>query len=184
MQSLHPYWRFQYIAAPKKAGGDNPFVDIPHEADERAVHLLYRGRTGYLVLNRFPYNAGHILALPYREVPTLAELTSAERAELMDLIVLAQSALTAALKCDGFNVGFNFGKSAGAGIPKHLHAHIVPRWDGDHNFMPVIGETHVLVQSLDATWERLKAFLPQHHADAPPSRAAGPGDDAARAGRV
>lgn len=167
MRSLHPYWRFEYIAAPKKPGGDNPFAEIPKTADEKSVHLLYRGRTGYLALNRFPYNAGHILALPYREAATLADLTSEERAELMDLIVLAQSALTSALRCDGFNVGFNFGKAAGAGIPKHLHAHIVPRWEGDHNFMPVLGGTSILAQSLDAVWERLKTFLPPHHADAP-----------------
>ena len=167
MQTLHPYWRYQYITAPKAPGGDNPFEDIPKNPDEKSVHLLYRGRTGYLVLNHFPYNGGHILALPYRPVPTLAELTPEERAELMELIVLAQDALTGGMKPDGFNVGFNFGKAAGAGIPKHLHAHIVPRWDGDHNFMPVIAETRTLMQSLDATWERLKQFLPPHHPDAP-----------------
>lgn len=167
MQSLHPYWRFQYITAPKAPGGDNPFEDIPKQADERATHLLYRGRTGYLVLNHFPYNGGHILALPYRPVPTLGELSPAERAELMELIVIAQAALNACVKPDGFNVGFNFGRAAGAGIPKHLHAHIVPRWDGDHNFMPVIGETHILPQSLDAMWDGLKKHLPAHHPDAP-----------------
>jgi ATP adenylyltransferase len=167
MNHLHPYWRFQYIAAPKPPGGDNPFEAIPKSSDELASRLLYRGRTGYLVLNNFPYAPGHIMALPYRPVPTLGELTPVERAELMDLIVIAQDALTAAVKPDGFNVGFNFGKAAGAGIPKHLHAHIVPRWDGDHNFMPVISDTHILPQSLDAVWERLKQFLPAHHQDAP-----------------
>lgn len=167
MQSLHPYWRFQYITAPKAPGGGNPFAEIPKLADERASLLLYRGRTGYLVLNRFPYNGGHIMALPYRPVPTLGELNSDERAELMDLIVIAQDALTAAVKPDGFNVGFNFGKAAGAGIPKHLHAHIVPRWEGDHNFMPVIGDTHILPQALEAVWERLKQFLPPHDSAAP-----------------
>ena len=167
MQSLHPYWRFQYITAPKAPGGDNPFEEIPKLADERASLLLYRGRTGYLVLNRFPYNGGHIMALPYRPVPTLGELTPAERAELMDLIVIAQDALSKAVKPDGFNVWFNFGKAAGAGIPKHLHAHIVPRWEGDHNFMPVIGDTHILPQALEAVWERLKQFLPPHDSGAP-----------------
>jgi len=160
MKHLHPYWRFQYITAPKAPGGDNPFEAIPATDDPKSVHLLYRGRTGYLMLNRFPYGAGHMLALPYRAVPTLAELSPEERAELMDLVVLAQEVLTAAMRPDGFNVGFNFGKAAGAGIPKHLHAHVVPRWDGDHNFMPVIGETHLLPQSLDAVWERLKPLFP------------------------
>ena len=160
MQHLHPYWRFQYITAPKGPAEENPFESIPRHADPKAVHLLYRGRTGYLVLNRYPYNAGHILALPYRAVPELSGLAAEERAELMELIVIAQDALAKAMNPAGFNVGFNFGKAAGAGVPKHLHAHIVPRWEGDHNFMPVLAGTHILPQSLDAVWERLREFLP------------------------
>ncbi len=150
----------QYIEAPKPLGGASVFEDIPKNPDEKSVHLLHRGKTGYIVLNRFPYNAGHLLVIPYRAVPALADLSPEERAELMDLIVLGQNVLTEALKPDGFNVGFNFGAAAGAGIPKHLHAHIVPRWNGDCNFMPVLGDTRVLVQSLDAMWERLRAFCP------------------------
>ncbi|MDR2429342.1 MAG: HIT domain-containing protein [Puniceicoccales bacterium] len=160
MNHLHPYWRMSYVEAPKPPGGNAVFEEIPRVADDRSAHLLHRGQTGYLVLNRFPYNAGHLLAVPYRPVATLGGLDSAERAELMDLIVLAQDVLTAALSPDGFNVGFNFGAAAGAGIPRHLHAHVVPRWSGDNNFMPVVGETRVLVASLDAMWERLKAFCP------------------------
>lgn len=160
MNHLHPYWRMSYVEAPKATGGDSVFENIPKVADDKSAHLLHRGRTGYLVLNRFPYNAGHLLAVPYRPVTSLGGLDATERAELMDLIVLAQDVLSSALNPDGFNVGFNFGAAAGAGIPRHLHAHVVPRWNGDNNFMPVIGETRVLVASLDAMWERLRAFCP------------------------
>ena len=165
MNHLHAYWRMAYIEAPKQDKEpkcDDPFAEIPKTEDEKSVHLLYRGKTGYLVLNTFPYNAGHLLAIPYRAVPALADLTAEERADLMDLIVLAQRILSDALKPHGFNVGFNFGSSAGAGIPKHLHCHIVPRWEGDSNFMPVIADTRTLPASLDMMWERLKKFTPPH----------------------
>jgi len=111
------------------------------------------------VLNRFPYNPGHLLAVPFREVTELEELTPAEGAALMAEIIFAKRLLAAALKPDGFNVGFNLGAAAGGSIP-HLHAHIVPRWNGDTNFMPVIGHTRTLPQSLEATWDRLAATVP------------------------
>jgi ATP adenylyltransferase len=107
-------------------------------------------------MNRYPYNAGHLLVVPYREVSDLDALSIDERHELMDLIVKGQAILCRALQPDGFNTGFNFGKSAGAGIPSHLHCHIVPRWNGDTNFMPVIGNTRVLPDAMDAMWARLK----------------------------
>ena len=122
----------QYIEAPKPLGGASVFEDIPQAADDKSVHLLVRGRTGYIVLNRFPYNAGHLLVVPYRAVATLGELSAEERAELMDLLVRGQEILTRALKPDGFNIGFNIGAAAGEGITKHLHCHIVKRWKGDN----------------------------------------------------
>jgi ATP adenylyltransferase len=159
LEYLHAYWRLPYVEAPKpEAGGENPFADLPKLGDDRMALILWRGPLTYLVMNRFPYNVGHLLAIPFREVPTLAELTPAERADLMEAIVKAQDILTRALRPDGFNIGFNFGRVAGAGIPRHLHAHIVPRWSGDVNFMPVVAETKVLPVALDTLWERLKAF--------------------------
>jgi ATP adenylyltransferase len=157
---LHAYWRMDYITEPQRKGGPrgNPFTELPKLEDREAL-ILHRGKTVYLVLNRYPYNAGHLMVLPYREVPTLAELSSEERIELMDTIVLAQKTLTEAMRPDGFNVGFNFGAAAGAGIPRHLHAHIVPRWEGDTNFMPVLGGTRVLPQALEQTWEGLRRAL-------------------------
>lgn len=157
---LHAYWRMEYIVDEEGRRRGNPFVELPLLGDDRKALIVYRGESAYLVLNRYPYNPGHLLAIPYREVPELEELEVAERAELMDLIVLGQQALRKAMRPDGFNVGFNFGKMAGAGIPSHLHAHIVPRWNGDTNFMPVLGRTRVLPEALDATWEKLRKEFP------------------------
>jgi len=158
MQRLHAYWRMPYILAPKPAKDHNPFATIPKTDDDKAEYLLYRGERAYIVMNRYPYNAGHLLVVPYREVGELADLDREERAEIMDLIVKSQDILNRALQPDGYNIGFNFGQAAGAGIPTHLHCHVVPRWDGDTNFMPVIGNTRVLPDSMDAMWERLRPF--------------------------
>lgn len=158
MQRLHAYWRMPYILAPKNPDEKNPFTKIHQNDDDKKEYILFRGRLNYIVMNRYPYNAGHLLVLPYREIAEIEKLTTDERHELMDLIVKAQKILTDALNPDGFNVGFNFGKSAGAGIPSHLHCHVVPRWGGDTNFMPVIGNTRVLPDSMDAMWERLHKF--------------------------
>ncbi|WOO40362.1 HIT domain-containing protein [Rubellicoccus peritrichatus] len=148
-----------YIEAPKPETGEgNPFAVLPKCDDDKSVYILYRGETIYLVLNKFPYNAGHLLAIPYREVGSLQDLEKDERTELMDTIIRGQDILQKALNPDGFNVGFNLGRAAGAGIPSHLHAHIVPRWNGDHNFMPVVSDTRVLPESLDSMWERLRPF--------------------------
>ena len=160
MASLHAYWRMPYILAPKKEEGHgNPFVKIAKTRDDAAEYILLRGRLNYIVMNRYPYNAGHLLVLPYREVSALDDLSQEERHELMDLIMEAQNILIRGLKPDGFNVGFNFGAAAGAGIPSHLHCHIVPRWNGDTNFMPVISNTKVLPDALDAMYQRLNSCI-------------------------
>ncbi len=161
MQHLHAYWRMEYVEAPKDAPDANPFASLPRLGDDRAARIVHRGDGNYIVLNRFPYNAGHLLVVPFREVAELEHLTAPERDELMALIVLGKRILQAALKPDGFNIGFNLGAAAGAGIPKHLHAHIVPRWTGDTNFMPVVGQTRVLPQSLDTMYDRLHAVALQ-----------------------
>ena len=169
MQHLHAYWRMDYIETPKGPGGANPFTALPALGDDAAAHIIHRGQLHYIVLNRFPYNAGHLLVVPYREVAELEALTCAERDELMALIVFAKRILQAGLKPDGFNIGFNLGAAAGAGIPKHLHAHIVPRWSGDTNFMPVVGQTRVLPQSLASMYDRLHAVALELAAHQPPA---------------
>lgn len=155
MERLHSYWRMEYVEAPKYEEGGNPFLELPKKED-REGHILYRGSASFLMLNRFPYNAGHLLAVPFREVADLEELAPSERAELMETIVFGESILREALRPDGFNIGFNVGTASGAGIPEHLHCHIVPRWSGDTNFMPVLGNTRILPESLDRMWSRLR----------------------------
>jgi len=158
LEYLHAYWRLPYVQATKpETGGENPFAELPNLGDDRKALIIWRGPHTYLVMNKFPYNVGHLLAIPYREVPNLVDLSHAERADLMETIIKAQEILTKTLKPDGFNIGFNFGRVAGAGIPRHLHGHIVPRWTGDVNFMPVIADTKVLPVAMDALWERLRA---------------------------
>ncbi len=156
MQSLHAYWRMEYIEAPRFPDVKRPFTELPALGDDRAALIIHRTPLSYLMLNRFPYNPGHLLAIPFREVVEMEELTPEESADLMGTLTTGKRLLSAALKPDGFNIGFNLGTAAGGSIP-HLHGHIVPRWNGDNNFMPVLGRTRVLPQALDQTWERLTA---------------------------
>lgn len=158
-----------YIEAPRPSSNGRLFSELPEQGDDRAALILHRTRYSYLILNRFPYNAGHLLAIPFRPVAELADLSPGERADLMELIVVGQQVLRAAVKPDGFNIGFNLGAAAGGSIA-HLHAHIVPRWIGDTNFMPVIGDTRVLPQALESTYERLLAVLPEALAAKPSSK--------------
>jgi len=158
MQQLHAYWRMEYIEAPRYPREmKRPFTELPALGDDRAALIVHRSKLSYLILNRFPYNPGHLLAVPYREVTELEALDAAERADLFDEVIRAQTILTAALKPEGFNIGFNLGNAVAGGSIAHLHGHIVPRWNGDNNFMPVLGQTRILPQSLDATWEKLSA---------------------------
>lgn len=156
MHQLHAYWRMEYIEAPRyPAAMQRPFTELPALGDDRTALIVHRSPLSYLLLNRFPYNPGHLLAVPYREVTDLLELPTAERADLFEEMALGQRLLAAALKPEGFNLGFNIGAAVAGGSIAHLHGHIVPRWAGDNNFMPVIGQTRLLPQSLDATWEKL-----------------------------
>ncbi len=158
MQQLHAHWRMEYIDAPRyPAAMSRPFTELPALGDDRAALIVHRSKLSYLILNRFPYNPGHLLAVPLREVTNLEELSPAERADLFEEIILAKRLLSAALKPDGFNVGVNLGSAVAGGSIAHLHGHIVPRWNGDNNFMPVLGQTRILPQSLEATWVKLAA---------------------------
>ncbi|MEJ6604239.1 MAG: HIT domain-containing protein [Opitutaceae bacterium] len=156
MDQLHAYWRMEYIDSPRFPDGDRPFTELPALNDDRAALIVHRSPLCYLMLNRYPYNPGHLLAIPFREVNDLDELTSDESADLMAMITLGKRIVQAAMKPDGFNVGFNLGSAAGGSIP-HLHGHVVPRWNGDTNFMPVLGQTRTLPQALESTWEKLAA---------------------------
>lgn len=160
MNHLHAYWRIEYIQSSEeeKSNNENLFTRLPKMKDEDAL-IVERRTHSYLVLNKYPYNPGHLMAVPYRCVKDLNDLSADERLDLIDSMSRAQYILKQALNPDGFNMGFNFGRVAGAGILTHLHAHIVPRWNGDTNFMPVLGETRVLPESLKSMWQRLREFI-------------------------
>jgi ATP adenylyltransferase len=149
----------EYVTSPADGdkGHKNPFAELPLLGDDKAAMILHRGKLCYLVLNRYPYNPGHILSVPYRQVAELEDMTKDERAELFELALLAKKAATREMHPDGFNIGLNLGSASGAGIPTHLHLHIVPRWRGDNNFMSVIGNARVLSEALEKTWEKLSA---------------------------
>jgi ATP adenylyltransferase len=136
------------------------FCTAPTLSDEQAL-IAHRGRLAYVILNLFPYNSGHLLVVPYRHVATYDEATADEAAEIASLTQTAMRVLTATSHCDGFNIGMNQGAIAGAGIAAHLHQHVVPRWGGDANFMPVIGQTKVLPQLLADTRDMLAKAWPE-----------------------
>ncbi len=151
-----------YIEAPKERGteckGANPFLEMARSRDFRKYGIVWKGKYSFIVLNKFPYNCGHLLVLPKREIGDIELLRPSEKTEFFDAIIRAKRILRLAMKPDGFNIGFNLGAKAGAGIPAHLHCHVVPRWDGDTNFMPVVADAKVLPQSLDFLWEKLVKF--------------------------
>ena len=159
MESLHAPWRIEYILARKPELKEGLFTRIAQSSDDEANFVVVRDRTCFALLNRYPYNGGHLMVVPYKEVADLNGLTDEEAADLWKLVRRCLNALTAVMKPDGFNVGINLGKVAGAGILEHLHIHIVPRWNGDTNFMPVIANTGVVPDALKEIAAKLRAEL-------------------------
>lgn len=149
-------WRIEYIRSPK---AKTCFLCVPRE-DFREYdlreHVLSRGNSCYAILNRYPYNSGHLLIAPFRHVGDLSALTDGEQAEMMRMCVSAKNTLCAAMAPEGFNIGLNLGRTAGAGVEEHIHMHVVPRWAGDTNYMPVISSTHVVPEALDETARLLR----------------------------
>ena len=160
MEPLHAPWRIQYILAPKPPPADDSiFARIGQSSDDAAHHVVCRDRTCFAMLNTFPYTGGHLLVIPYRQAPDLTTLTDEELLGLMKLVNRCQNALTQVMKPDGFNIGLNLGRVAGAGIAEHVHIHLVPRWNGDTNFMPVLAGTTVLPEALQEVAAKLRAVL-------------------------
>ncbi len=155
-------WRHAYIASQGGRPRGCIFCAAKRARNDRAVQVLFRGRTVFALLNRYPYVPGHLLIAPYRHVRRLSQLTAEEAAELLLAAARMEQTLTRAMRPHGFNVGANLGRPSGAGIPGHLHLHLVPRWTGDTNFMPVIGRTRVISDSLDALYDVLKPLMPRH----------------------
>lgn len=156
--------RMAYIGGENKPTGSGPddgcpFCRVPTQSDEDGL-VVARGAVAYVVLNLYPYNGGHVLVVPYRHVADYTDLTGAEVAEVADLTRTAMRVLRAVSGPQGFNIGMNQGDVAGAGIAAHLHQHVVPRWGGDSNFLPVVGRTRALPELLADTRARLAAAWP------------------------
>jgi ATP adenylyltransferase len=156
IESLWSPWRVEYIRADAQSSRD--FLTEAAETSDDAAHFVVtRRRAAFLIMNKYPYSAGHLMAVPYRKIFNMEELTDGEALELWHLVIHAQKLLTKVVRAQGFNVGWNLGKPSGAGVDNHLHIHIVPRWIGDSNFMAVIGGTRVIPEGLQPLYERLIA---------------------------
>jgi ATP adenylyltransferase len=154
MKQLWAPWRVEYILGEKS---DGCFLcDIIEGDKDRENLLLKRGKACAVVMNRYPYNGGHLMVLPYRHVSEIGDLTSEEKVEVMELVDESINVLKKTIYPAAFNVGANLGKVAGAGLESHLHMHIVPRWEGDTNFMPVLSDVRVVPVALLDLWDMLK----------------------------
>ncbi len=155
LEQLWAPWRVEYFER-KARGEDGDFLLNAAQATDDAEHLVVeRRKATFLIMNRYPYTSGHLMAVPYRKVADLHELTPEEKAEIWDLAELAQSLLRKVCKAQGFNIGLNLGEAAGAGVEDHLHLHIVPRWKGDTNFITTLGQTRVIPEGLMPMYEKL-----------------------------
>lgn len=154
MDRLWSPWRYQYVS--RATPGDACiFCQKPAEQKDRENYILYRGEHAFVLLNLFPYTSGHLMIAPYRHVARMGEADEEALIEMIKLTAQAERALTEVYRPQGLNIGMNLGECAGAGIAGHIHIHALPRWTGDANFMTTVGETRVLPEDLDSTYERL-----------------------------
>ena len=153
MKTLWAPWRIEYITGEKEEGCI--FCDKPKEGNDEENLILYKGDKSFIIMNRYPYSNGHLMAVPYRHTNNMSELDDEERLELVNLTTKCIEILQV-MKPDGFNVGMNLGTAGGAGIDDHLHFHIVPRWSGDTNFMPLIADVKVMPEYLRDTYKTLR----------------------------
>jgi ATP adenylyltransferase len=153
LETLWAPWRVEYFETEPR---NMNFLSQAATGSDDAAHLVItRRKTAFLIMNRYPYAVGHLMAVPYRKTAELADLGENEVVELWNLVVYAQKLLRTAAKAQGFNIGLNLGECAGAGITDHLHVHIVPRWSGDTNFMPILAGTRTLSEGLQALYDKL-----------------------------
>jgi len=157
LKRLWAPWRIEYIKKPKEK--ECLFCRVIRENKDRDNLVLYRGEYSFIILNKYPYNNGHLMIAPIKHTPNPITLTSEEDLEIAGLIKLSLKILNKTMRPQGFNIGANIGKAAGAGIEEHYHIHIVPRWIGDTNFMPIISDTKVIVEYLYDTYDNLKEAL-------------------------
>ena len=158
MDYLWTPWRYTYLVTAGKATSCI-FCDLQHTGDDQKALIVYRGKYHYIILNASPYTSGHSMVVPYEHIDHLHMLSQEAATEMMDLTQRLEKALCELYESDGVNVGMNIGKAAGAGVAGHIHMHVLPRWLGDSNFITVIGETRMLPELLETTYQRLKAKL-------------------------
>ena len=158
MDYLSSPWRYRYVTS---AGKDDRciFCDALALGDDAKSYIVLRGKKNFIILNRFPYTTGHVMIVPYAHVPDLTDCDNETLAEMMELARRAAAALAAGYNPQGFNLGMNLGRCAGAGVASHLHMHLLPRWVGDTNFMTAIAETRVEPEELSVTYEKLRRAL-------------------------
>jgi ATP adenylyltransferase len=159
VERLWTPWRRAFVEGADNRSAECFLCAIVAEHDDRKNLVPFRGERVFVLLNLYPYNSGHLMVAPYAHTGDLASLDVAIANELMQVTQRSVDVLQRAYRPDAFNVGMNLGRPAGAGVPDHLHVHVVPRWTGDTNFMPVVGETKVLPESLEQTYERLEPFF-------------------------
>jgi len=157
MEHIWAPWRIKYILSEKPDGCI--LCDKPQEDKDDDNYILYRGKNNYVIMNCYPYNPGHLMVVPYRHIATPDAMTDEERNEHFEMVTRCITVLREVFKPNGFNVGINVGKVAGAGIDDHSHTHIVPRWQGDTNFMPVMSDVRVIPQAMNDTFKQLKGKI-------------------------
>ncbi|QGA54950.1 HIT domain-containing protein [Sulfolobus sp. E5-1-F] len=160
MNVLWAPWRAKYISETSKAKQDEClFCRVIKEENDEQNYVVYRGKHAFIILNAFPYNTAHVMVVPYRHIPSIELLSNDEALDIFNLTSVAIKAIREIYTPDGFNIGVNIGRVAGAGIEAHMHVHIVPRWNGDSNFMPVIFNTKVMPETLGDTFKKLNAKI-------------------------
>ncbi|KAF0178654.1 MAG: hit histidine triad protein [Nitrospirae bacterium] len=157
MKALWAPWRIDYILGPKEK--ECIFCTLPSQGSDRDNLILHRGKSCYIIMNKYPYNNGHLMVVPYFHTSSFDGLSDEVLAEMNVLTRFSVDCLKKAFRPEGFNVGINIGKAAGAGIEEHLHAHIVPRWGGDANFMASVGEVRIIVEHIMATYDKLSPIF-------------------------
>ena len=153
-------WRFEYVQnADDKNKGGCIFCDLPQQENDRDNLLLYRASKVFVLLNAYPYTSGHLMVAPYRHGQDIGPLDNDELLQVNQMIQHAVAWIDKVLHPDGYNIGVNMGRAAGAGIPQHVHWHVVPRWSGDTNFMTTVGDVRVIPQDLRTTWDLLREVI-------------------------
>lgn len=163
LKQLWAPWRMAFIKKQAPSNTDCVFCTLPQQNSDSGNLILYRASHAFVIMNKFPYNNGHLMVIPFKHTADFLSLNQVEKSELMDLLQHCTQALTKAYRPEGFNIGMNLGAAGGAGIREHLHFHVVPRWLGDTNFMPVLADTKSMPQHLSESYQQLEPYFRSLH---------------------